>query len=241
MNRRVSTFLVGGFFVCLITFLLWMFRGEPFYHTPHRDKGGVENLSYSSSEHNNSPKLPSLRDLNSKFGIDFQQRIAQSKYLKVWGIVGSSQNSGPLMEQKAAEALGIIETERLAINQALKDSFTQIKKLQRDNVVIISQTESELHLKIKAFPQQGQKLRERLQAGITGILGEDRGPGIWELIEPKLEEPYRKFGEADRILIGRSRADGYNEVEEDGLIRGFPFSVSFDSMQQNLFNFEDTK
>jgi hypothetical protein len=55
-----------------------------------------------------------------------------------------------------------------------------------------------------------------------------------------LEYQFKKFGKAERKITGRVNRQ-YNEIIEDGFTYGFPFAVSFESMQQHLFKFEETK
>lgn len=129
------------------------------------------------------------------------------------------------------------ETQRLAINEALKRAFNSMKKLQRDNAVVTKETETELHIKIKPFPEEGAELKEKLHQDILKVVGGKEGDWLWDTMAKRLEKSLRKFGTVERELIGRVR-ENYNEVTEDGVTRGFPFSVSFDSMQQNLFKFD---
>ncbi len=132
------------------------------------------------------------------------------------------------------------ETQAHSINKVLTSTLGEIRKLEREHLVVVRQTGTELELRVGAFPEAGAAVLKRVESEISGIAGRT-GEALVEILRPSLLARYRNFGARERKIIGRVTDSGYNEVIEDGVTRGFPFSMSFDSMQQHLFSFEVDK
>ncbi len=182
--------------------------------------------------------LPSLRDMDAIFHVAGSQLAETSNYLRKRGVLNTGSGA-PEMEVQAANALGFDEVIRKALNKSLAAAFRNIQLLQRKHVEIVGQTENSLTLRIPPFPE-GSIERDRLRVEMEALLGRESGDSLWELALPILEKEFRHFGTVERKLEGRTTPDGYNEVTEDGITTGFPFPISFDAMQANLFKFEDS-
>ena len=184
--------------------------------------------------------LPTLRDEDSVFHVDPTALIQASDTLRRGRIVQDA-GSGPYMHINTARFLMLEENQFSQINAALSRAQSALNKLQRQHAEIISQSETELKLRVRPFPEEGEQVWQTLNHELNSAIDDDSKTWIIELIYKSLQETFRHFGAKERILTGRTTQDGYNEVTEDGITRGFPFKMSFDSMQQNLFHFEETK
>jgi hypothetical protein len=242
---RTKSKQVAGFLVILLgsVYIVWFFLPQVTPHDRQNDAGRPPVIhAQKATELKPNPKglLPSLRDETAIFHIGSGQIIEQSHDLLIWGALLDA-GGGPEMRAHQATAMKLNDPQRNDINKALKKAFNHMNKLQHDHVVVQSQTDTEVHLKVKPFPEEGARLRDDLEREIMQIIGDEDGPMIWEIMNEALQKSFRKFGSLERDIIGRVLPNGCNEVTEDGVTRGFPFAVSFDSMQQSLFRFEEEK
>jgi hypothetical protein len=237
-SRQAFALLVVLMAMSFITWLFLPHVQDSDAHASIRSSMPAQNRNTNAT--NGENLLPSVRNEEAIFQIASAQIIEQSHTLQGWGALFDG-GGGPQMSPHQASALKLSELQRIEVNKALMGAFNQMKKLQYDHVTLQSQTETEVHLTIKAFPQKGADLKEKLRLEIEQIIGEKDGPLIWEIMDAPLQKSFRKFGSIERDIIGRTLPNGYNEVTEDGVTRGFPFAVSFDSLQQSLFRFEEVK
>lgn len=182
--------------------------------------------------------LPSVRDENAEFEVSFAQLAEQAPFKRSDLLVDG--RNGPGLWPSTARALMLSEAQAHSINKVLTTTLIELRKLEREHLVVVRETGTELELRVDAFPEAGAVVMKRAETAISGIAGRT-GEALVEILRPSLLARYRDFGARERKIIGRVTDSGYNEVMEDGVTRGFPFSMSFDSMQQHLFSFEEDK
>lgn len=239
MNENLRRFLIGLVAVLFLAFLWWLWSS---HDASFRTKSRPPIQSSSNSvppvaAEKIASLLPSIRYDDSVFQVSYSDWAKQSSFLSFWGVLFDGGNGLEVIE-KVARELGISEEQRQSINKSLHAASDEMRNLQRNHLQIVNQSDSELHLFINPFPNEGQALRSKLEEEIVNTIGEESGYGILELMKKRLQESFRNFGASKINIIGRTRPNGYNEIIEDGRITGFPFAVSFDSMQQHLFRFE---
>lgn len=235
-QQRISLTCIGAIAMAVAVYFA-LRSDEPPQRDANKIIGRIVEPLPGSGEIAHGP-LPTLRDPDEIFKVTFKQLTAQLAHKGPNIIVDGI--SGPEIWGTTAEALLISPADCKLFNSVLKESQRELQKLERANLEVVNQTDSELKLKIKPFPEAGAAIKMRIDNEIERIGGED-SKELAALLRPSLETRFREFGRVERNITGRVTSAGYNEVIEDGVTRGFPFPLSFDSMQQHLFRFEEMK
>lgn len=239
MRNNLKWIVTAGLLAGAAVFIIWLLNREDDGPPKNRKSGqrfdqDQNRVSPGAGE----PLLPSIRAEDAEFEVSFAQLVEQSPF-KGSDLLVDGRN-GPGLWPSTARALMLSEAQAHSINKVLTSTLGEIRKLEREHLAVVRQTNTELELRVDAFPEAGAAVLKRVEHEISGIAGRT-GEALVEILRASLLARYRNFGARERKIIGKVTDSGYNEVIEDGVTRGFPFSMSFDSMQQHLFSFEVDK
>jgi hypothetical protein len=102
------------------------------------------------------------------------------------------------VDRKFAELFGLTNVEVGLVQSAIQDAVNATGVLERENASVVKQADGKIVVEVKAFPERGGQIYDRLIQDISGIVGRKKEQAFKVLSAQALEHGLGFFGAADK-------------------------------------------
>ena len=115
------------------------------------------------------------------------------------------------------------------INQAMKNFRELLRQYERENAVVVEQSNNRIELKIPAFPEE-QSLRDEVLGALVDIVGDDKGQSIFDESQHVFSKALMGFGNHHRIITVTGLEEPIVNIQDKHFDNtGSPFTSSWNS------------
>ena len=124
------------------------------------------------------------------------------------------------VDEKFAELFDLTEADVGRVQKAIDAALGELGELEFENAAIIERGDRKITVRIKAFPESGGRLYDKLTNEIGDILGPEKKQSFVALATQSLDEGLGFFGMADKTATLKWKADiKFYTVKESTEIR----------------------